>query len=211
MRFPSLAYFLPLHAFFTTINAQDTSLAAVKAAFDAADLPEDIFLTFDPSVLLEVTFPETSGKDIILHAGIHVPQNDTAGPPSFAVIGHAGKGPFVVAAIDPDAPTPQDPTDAEIRHFLGANFFASVDEPVQHLTNVTPAISEFIQPTPPAGSPAHRYTFLLFNQPPGFNSQTLVNSSTSVENFNLSSFALATGLGHPIGGTFMLVAPEPTT
>ncbi|KAE9402302.1 PEBP-like protein [Gymnopus androsaceus JB14] len=210
MHFPSLAHLLPVLSFFITTNAQDTSLAAVKAAFDAADLPEDIFFTFDPSVLLEVTFPEASGKDIVLHAGIHVPRNDTAGPPTFAVIGPAGKGPFVVATIDPDAPTPQDPTSAEIRHFLGGNFFAS-GEPVQHLTNVTPAISEFRQPTPPAGSDAHRYTFLLFNQPPGFNGQNLVNSTTSVSNFNLSSFALATGLGQPIGGTFMLVAPDPTT
>ncbi|KAF9068630.1 PEBP-like protein [Rhodocollybia butyracea] len=211
MHFPRITHLLLLVASFIVTNAQDTSLAAVKAAFDEANLPEDIFFTFDPTVLLEVTLPQTSGKDIVLHAGIHVPRNDTAGPPSFAIGGEAGNGPFVVAAIDPDAPTPQDPTDAEIRHFLGGNFFTLRGGEPERLTNTTPAISEFRQPTPPVGSPAHRYTFLLFHQPLGFNSQTLVNSTTSVELFNLSSFAEATGLGQPIGGTFMLVAPEPTT
>ncbi|KIK69882.1 hypothetical protein GYMLUDRAFT_152051 [Collybiopsis luxurians FD-317 M1] len=112
------------------------------------------------------------------------------------------------AAVDPDAPTPQDPTSTEIRHFLGGNFFGSPGEP-EHLTNFTSAISEFRQPTPPAGSDAHRYIFLLFDQPEGFNNQMVINSTTSVQNFNLSSFALATNLGQPIGGTFMLVAPDP--
>ncbi|KAF9073593.1 PEBP-like protein [Rhodocollybia butyracea] len=210
MHFPHITRLLLLVASFVATNAQDTSLAEVKAAFEAVDLPEDIFITFDPTVLLEVTFPEPGAKDIILHAGIHVPRNKTAGPPSFAVNGDAGTGPFVVAVIDPDAPTPQDPSEAEIRHFLGANFFASRGEP-QPLTNRTPAISNFLMPTPPAGSPPHRYTFLLFHQPAGFNQQTLVNSTTSIENFNLSSFAEATGLGRPIGGTFMLTGPEPTT
>ncbi|KAF5376833.1 hypothetical protein D9757_008895 [Collybiopsis confluens] len=187
-----------------SVHAQDKSLVAVKAAFKAAQIPEDIFFTFDPTVLLEVTLPQPSGESITLHAGINLPRNATAGPPSFAVVGPAGKGPFVIAAVDPDAPTPQAPTNAEIRHFLGGNFVGSRGEP-ESLTNSTPAISEFRQPTPPAGSDAHRYTFLIFNQPRGFNNQTLVNSTTSVSNFNLSSFALATGLGQPIGGTFMLL------
>jgi hypothetical protein len=52
-----------------------------------------------------------------------------------------------------------------------------------------------------------RYIFLLFNQPAGFNQQTLVTPDTSVQNFNISAFAKAVGLGNPIAGTFMLVAP----
>ncbi|THU84051.1 PEBP-like protein [Dendrothele bispora CBS 962.96] len=201
------ALVLPL---FTVAYAQDTSLRTVRQAFEAANIPEDIEINFNPSVLLEVTFPQPSGKSITLHAGVQLPRNATAGPPTFAVQGAAGRGPFVVATVDPDAPTPQDPTEAQIRHFLGSDFFASGGEPAP-LTNRTPAISDFLQPTPPAGSPAHRYIFLLFNQPAGFDRQTLVNSTTDIANFNISSFAEATRLGNPIGGTFMLVAPDPTT
>lgn len=54
----------------------------------------------------------------------------------------------------------------------------------------------------------HRYIFLLFKQPPGFDSQTAVTPSTPISLFNISAFGEATGLGAPIGGTFMLVAPD---
>jgi phosphatidylethanolamine-binding protein len=56
----------------------------------------------------------------------------------------------------------------------------------------------------------HRYIFLLFNQPEDFDSQTAVTPDTPINLFNLSSFAEAVGLGDPLGGTFMLVAPDPT-
>jgi hypothetical protein len=79
----------------------------------------------------------------------------TAGPPHFSVLGPATQGPFVVAAVDLDAPTPQAPTSAQIRHFLGGNFIRSPSKSLL-LSNTTPAISEFRQPTPPAGSDPHR-------------------------------------------------------
>ncbi|KAF5362919.1 hypothetical protein D9758_007090 [Tetrapyrgos nigripes] len=207
MQFRLAALILP---FLSLVYAQDTSLTTVKRAFEAANIPEDIDIKFDPSVLLEVTFPQASGRSITLHAGVQLPRNATAGPPTFTVRGNAGHGPFVVATVDPDAPTPQDPTEAEIRHFLGSDFFASGGNPAP-LTNRTPAISEFLQPTPPAGSDAHRYIFLLFNQPANFDQQTVVTSNTSISGFDISAFAKATGLGNPIAGTFMLVAPDPTT
>ncbi|RDB16016.1 Protein D2 [Hypsizygus marmoreus] len=195
----------------TLVAAQDTSLRAVKLAFDAADISSDLSITFNPKVLLQVTLPQPTGEPITLHAGIQLPRNSTAGPPSFSVVGPIGSGPFVVAAVDPDAPTPQTPTNAQIRHLLAPNFFprrrlAAV------LVNTTAALSEYRQPTPPAGSDAHRtfssYIFLLFNQPAGFNSQTLVTPTTPINLFNISSFAASTGLGSPIAGTFMLVAPD---
>ena len=52
------------------------------------------------------------------------------------------------------------------------------------------------------------YIFLLFDQSEEFNKQTLVTPSTSFEHFNISAFASAVNLGQPIGGTYMLVAPQ---
>lgn len=190
---------------------QDTSLSAVKRAFEAADIPNDLSITFNPRFLLEVTLPQPTGASITLHAGVQLPRNATAGPPSFAVAGSAGAGPFVVAAVDPDAPTPQSPTSAQIRHLLAPNFAArnNPSADIHPLVNSTAAISPYRQPNPPAGSDAHRYIFLLFRQPAGFNNQTLVTPTTPVQLFNISSFAAATRLGAPIAGTFMLVAPNP--
>lgn len=188
--------------------AQDTNLTAVKEAFDSAHIPTDLGIAFNPRFLLEVSFPQAPGY-ITLHAGLPVPRNATVGPPSFTALGTAQTGPFVIISVDPDVPTPQNRTLAQIRHLLAPNFSALDSAPVfRLLTNSTPAISPYLQPGPPAGSPAHRYIFLLFDQPEGFNDQTLVTQTTPIALFNVSAFAAATGLGAPIAGTFMLVAPD---
>jgi hypothetical protein len=43
---------------------------------------------------------------------------------------------------------------------------------------------------------------LLFDEPPSFKYQTLINPSSSPLQFNISAFVEATGLGAPLGGTF---------
>ncbi|KAI0785189.1 phosphatidylethanolamine-binding protein [Abortiporus biennis] len=193
---------------------QDTSLATVKNAFNTANIPTDAQINFNPSVLLEVAFPQAAGRPVQVHAGIQLPRNATAIPPTFSVRDRAflPRQEFVVAMVDLDAPTPQTPTSAQIRHFLGGNFHTvpSLGDQ-ERLVNETQAISNFLQPTPPAGSDPHRYVFLLFEQPNGFNQQTLVTGNTSIANFNISSFASEVGLGNPIGGSFILVGPDPTT
>ncbi|PSS37079.1 hypothetical protein PHLCEN_2v1118 [Hermanssonia centrifuga] len=174
-----LAVLSSLLALFLSIGAtQDTSLATVKAAFDAANIPNDIHITFNPTVLLEVTFPEAAGPPVAVTAGVQLPRNGktyacgkgfvispcsytaTVGPPTFAVRGNIRRGQtFLVATVDPDAPTPQDPTVAQIRHLLAPNFVL-VDGNSRHhtkaLVNETAPISPWQQPTPPAGSDAHR-------------------------------------------------------
>ncbi|KIM44804.1 hypothetical protein M413DRAFT_25227 [Hebeloma cylindrosporum] len=205
MLFPAFLYLVTLCAL---ALAQDVNLAEVKKAFNNAQIPGNLTLAFNPKVLLEVTFPQLSGTPITLHAGIQLPRNATAGPPHFSVLGPAKRDPFVVAAVDLDAPTPQAPTSSQIRHFLGGNFIKSPGQS-SLLSNTTPAISEFRQPTPPAGSDPHRYVFLLFRQSKDFNEQTLVTPTSPIQLFNISQFSSAVGLGEPIGGTFMLVGPPP--
>jgi phosphatidylethanolamine-binding protein len=86
----------------------------------------------------------------------------TVGPPRFSIRG-AATGPFVIAAVDPDVPTPQTRTGIQIRHFLGGNFFATRSLAGYHvLKNSTVAISHFIQPNPAAGSTAHRCVVLMY-------------------------------------------------
>ncbi|KAJ3483642.1 hypothetical protein NLI96_g6171 [Meripilus lineatus] len=180
---------------------------AVCQDISLTEIPNDTSIVFQPSVLFEVAFPQVSGSSIEVNAGIQLPRNSTAIPPRFSVRNgglHPGSS-FVIAMIDLDAPTPQAPTLSQIRHFLGGNFHPTPGgRGTQDLVNSTVALSDFLQPTPPAGSDPHRYVFLLFNQPKGFNQQTLVNATTSVTNFDLSQFSADVGLGDPIGGTFIL-------
>jgi hypothetical protein len=111
----------------------------------------------------------------------------TAGPPQFALYRSEGDstsstttddGPFVVVAVDLDAPTPQAPTVAQFLHFIGGGYHPSdtpqIPRPQRrtlkgmrtrspgpalvnmNLVNDTPAMVEFLQPQPPQGSDPHR-------------------------------------------------------
>lgn len=89
---------------------------------------------------------------------------DTANQPIFALLDpahptvNAGPGPFVIAALDPDAPSPTNTSNAEVRHFLGGNFVprtlpgqnSGASGPL--LANTTAAISNWRQPTPTIGN-----------------------------------------------------------
>ncbi|KIK65728.1 hypothetical protein GYMLUDRAFT_159200 [Collybiopsis luxurians FD-317 M1] len=200
MRFFSyLPYLLPL---FTLARAQDVDIEQVKFRFQTANIPLDLDIEFDPTVLFDIAWPQSSGPAIPTVSGDFINQNQTAGPPTFALQEAQGSGPFVVAMVDPDAPDPRTPTEAQIRHFLGGNFKVGANNA---LVNSTPAITEFEQPNPPAGSEAHRYVLLVFKQPANFNNQQLVTPATSRDNFNISAFARETGLGNAIAGTFIEV------
>ncbi|EJC98052.1 PEBP-like protein [Fomitiporia mediterranea MF3/22] len=214
--FKSLTSLLSIASLALFTFGQDTSLDTVVSAFNDANIPANASITFDPTTLLEVSFPQASGPQVNVTAGVQLPRNQTAIPPVFGILNASStvaNETFVVAMVDLDAPTPQDPSSAQIRHFLGGNFVAGPADAdgLQLLSNSTPALSEFQQPTPPAGSDPHRYVFLLFDQPADFNNQTEVNSTTSIANFNISQFALDVGLGNPLGGTFILVGPDPST
>ncbi|KAF9522744.1 phosphatidylethanolamine-binding protein [Crepidotus variabilis] len=202
-------------AFFTLANAQDADLGVVKKTFEDAKIPQSLAITFDPCALLEVIFQtDVTKAPIQVVAGVTLQKNDTNTRPTFSVATPENKGvkaddlgPFVLSMVDPDAPTPQNPTVAQIRHFLAGNFYIESEGANSQLVNKTPAISDWRAPNPTQGKDAHRYVFLLYKQPSGFESQTLVNSTTPISTFNISQFAEATGLGQPIAGTFILVAP----
>ena len=67
-------------------------------------------------------------------------------------------------------------------------------------------IVKYFQPSPPAGDPPHRYTFLLYSQPDNFKIPAKYSTlSTSVLGFDPVAFAAAAGLGEPKAATFMQV------
>ncbi|KAF9555136.1 PEBP-like protein, partial [Agrocybe pediades] len=165
---------------------------------------------FQPRVQLHVLFPQNTTNTLIsVTPGEQLQRNETALAPSYRMAGEAGTdGPFLIVMVDPDAPTPQNRSYSVVRHFMGGNYVVSHGKGSrrhrhQHnLMNVTEAIAPY------HGARPSTYIFLIYNQPPDFDKQTLVTPAASRFFFNLSSFASATGLGQPIGGNFMLVGPD---
>lgn len=126
---------------------------------------------------------------------------------------------FLLVMIDPDAPTPDNPSASAILHWMAPNLAAITAPqdfgPLQGqsvLMNSTPNVAPFIPPGPPPTSAAHRYLLFLFAQPtPGpfvvpaafaqFNAQNRVQ-------FDLNKFVAAAGLGSPLAVNFMYVSSQ---
>ncbi len=135
-----------------------------------------------------------------------------------------GHGPFVLAIVDLDVLTPQNPNVSQIRHFLGGNFFIWKQHGL--LINTTPAITEFTGSYPANTLDPHwwalfsclprilsfwsisRYILLLFKQPPWFNKQQEIIPEMDCRYFNISQSAEKVGFGNPLGGTFFYAVPH---
>ncbi|KAL0957020.1 hypothetical protein HGRIS_003121 [Hohenbuehelia grisea] len=201
-------------------TAQEVTTDSVSDAFTQARVVPDVLRSFEPQGVLEVVFtdPSTSNQ-IRVTPGMNLTPAQTANRPNFGVSGlppSFAPQSFVLAFIDPDAPTPSNRTLAQVRHLLGGDFAleGQLNETTPLLANKSEAITEYLGPGPPPGSGPHRYVVLLFNQNTTPNqtfpsvSASFANSTTPRIGFNVTRFAEETGLTGPVAGTFFFVAPE---
>ncbi|EIW61216.1 PEBP-like protein, partial [Trametes versicolor FP-101664 SS1] len=191
------------------------TISDVTSAFTAAKIVPDVLPAFNPTGILNVVFLDnTTGSSVNVTPGENLTREQNALRPQVFLTTNDtsfAQQTFVLAMVDPDAPTPQSPTVAQIRHLLAPGIQANGSLAAgAALVNNTPAISDFLRPTPPAGSDPHRYILLLFVQPANFTTvaSQFVNASTPISNFNISLFAEQVGLGSPIAGNFFLTGPD---
>ncbi|KAE9407022.1 PEBP-like protein [Gymnopus androsaceus JB14] len=189
------------------------SVSTVKQAFGEAGVVPDVTTSFSPVALLDVAYT-SANSPIYVNPGGNLTTPQTENIPSFWLTYNNASlvnETFVLAMVDPDAPTPQNKSLAQIRHLILGDLHleGSASSGTALLVNSTPALSDYISPGPPNGSDPHRYTLLLYVQPSGFQqiAPTLVNASTPITSFNLTSFVEVVGLGTPIAGTFFFEGP----
>jgi hypothetical protein len=111
-------------------------------------MPKSSFL--EQALLEMVSSQPLLGQMLISRLFVH---KDTLLVPQFSVEGVQG-GSFVLAIVDPDAPSRANPTISQIRHMLAANFSVSSNRssfaPRSFvLQNSTAAINEYIPPVSP--------------------------------------------------------------
>ncbi|KAF7352589.1 PEBP-like protein [Mycena venus] len=193
----------------------NTSLTDVSTAFSKAGIVPGVIPVFKPTGLLDVVFTVPATQQAVnATPGTNLTTQQTANEPQFVLAPSdttsASNAEFVVALFDPDAPTPQNTTFAQFRHFLGAGYRWSADTGV--LTNTTAALTEFVPPGPPPYSDPHRYLVLVYVQSEDFASKvpSILNASTPRTNFNMTAFSDALGLGAPFAGTFFFTGPDST-
>ncbi|KAI0775962.1 phosphatidylethanolamine-binding protein [Trametes elegans] len=196
-------------------NSTNVTVSEVVQAFDSAKVVPDVLPSFNPTGLLSVVFLDnTTGTSVSVTPGLNLTREQNALLPLVFLTSNdtsLAQETFVLAMVDPDAPTPQNPSAAQIRHLLAPGLRTNGSLATgASLVNTTPAISNFLRPSPPAGSDPHRYTLLLFVQPANFTTVApkFVNASTPINNFNISLFAQEVGLGSPVAGNFFLTGPD---
>ncbi|KAI0058827.1 PEBP-like protein [Artomyces pyxidatus] len=194
-------------------TATEPSVQDAQTALNQAGIAPDVVPTFSPTSILDVVYNDpTTNQAIVVEPGKNLTVAQTVNEPQFFLTSNdssVASKTFLLAFVDPDAPTPQNRSLSDIRHVLAPNLHISGTANRALLVNSTPAITDYLAPGPPPGSGPHRYTVLLFVQPDNFSSAAagLVDQSTPRTNFNLTTFAQKTGLGDPIAGTFFLTGP----
>ncbi|KAL0640592.1 hypothetical protein Q9L58_000256 [Maublancomyces gigas] len=182
-------------------------LAKVAAQFKTAGIVPDVLPRFNPSALAYLTFVyPNSTSSTITSPGLRIGRDDAQLPPVLSIQGLSDHKRYVGVVVDPDAPSRADPTRRSIRHYLAPDLSLGQSSvyvgDAKVLVNATAAANDFRGPNPPAGSGPHRYVFLLYVQPAGFEYSFLDLADRA--GFNLSGFAERTGMGDPVAGTYFL-------
>ncbi|KAH7719639.1 phosphatidylethanolamine-binding protein [Aphelenchoides avenae] len=109
-------------------------------------------------------------------------------------VDYDGDGFYTFMMVDPDAPSPTDPTARCWVHWLIYNVPMSV-------VNEGAVIQAYNPPTPPPGSGYHRYVLMAFEQSAGWIRQK--PSYSGISGFNVTDFAKQNGLKMPpVAGNF---------
>ncbi|THU78255.1 PEBP-like protein [Dendrothele bispora CBS 962.96] len=137
---------------------------------------------FYPSVLFSVIYP--SGREGILNTELTIEDaldepevNFTPMVASDEFTGDStsndSETSYTLVMTDPDAPSRANPTSKEFRHWVitGLKAPAQSSDKTGNLTalKTKPSTTPYRPPGPFPGSGLHRYTFLLFQEPPGFS------------------------------------------
>ncbi|KDN45027.1 hypothetical protein RSAG8_05200, partial [Rhizoctonia solani AG-8 WAC10335] len=203
-------YVYAASALATPMGYRYPTLSQVRERFTSEGVVPDVLASFNPTGFLYLTYTgelsDGTNAKVVL-PGTSFARNDTLNTPQFSVNG-INNGTYLIAIVDPDAPSRANPTVSQIRHMFATNFVASDTRSSfasrsTVLQNSTAAVSPYFPPNPPVGSGAHRYIALLYAQPSNFDVASL--NTTQFAKFNISSFAASAGLGEPLAGTFLTV------
>jgi len=75
---------------------------------------------------------------------------------------------YTALMLDPDAPAPNDPASAPIRHWVAGNIDgADLQSGFSNISAGVDTLQDYTGPNPPPGSKPHRYGVFLFEQPNG--------------------------------------------
>ncbi|KAJ7689669.1 phosphatidylethanolamine-binding protein [Mycena rosella] len=191
--------------------------SAVTASLAKAKIIPDVIGSFRPTAFLSILLPSgpaTLGAEVPLSETVEPPRIVIAAAPSDADIGEEGlvknQTRYTLAMFDPDAPSAAQPTSSQFRHWVITGL-TPTDDPAAPALQPTPAANAYRPPGPPKGSGIHRYTFVLFREPPNFSlpegASELDPSIEARRRWDAVKFGERNGL-QMVGAAFYLVRGE---
>ncbi|KAJ7480831.1 PEBP-like protein [Mycena latifolia] len=154
----------------------DPLSTATAALASAGLIPSVLDPAFRPTALLSIVLPSgpvALGAEVALPDTVDPPGIVIAAAPSESDLGDdgllkSGEARYTRGMLDPDAPSAAQPTSSQFRHWVITGLTVPED-PTQPALQPTPAANAYRPPGPPKGSGIHRYTFVLFREPPNFS------------------------------------------
>ncbi|KAI2618009.1 putative protease inhibitor [Hypomontagnella submonticulosa] len=110
----------------------------------------------------------TVGKHANVQPGDYIPKADATSEPELSFASLSPDKTYLVIGIDLDAPFPSFAFLGPILHWIQPGLKTSEEGGVS-LKSADPFIANYAAPGPPPGSSPHRYVFLLYEQPEGFD------------------------------------------
>jgi phosphatidylethanolamine-binding protein (PEBP) family uncharacterized protein len=186
-------------------------ISAIGTDFKTFDLVPDLIPSFNPSALMNITFPGVGlispGQNMSMQQVASAP-NVTITPANSSV---PTKGNFTLMMVDARAVGTNE-SNGQILHWL-ANFATLKPGSPSSSLDVSTAgglvVTNYVSPAPPVGTGIHRYVIMLFSQAPSFSppAGNLSTANVGVDlYFHITEYISSANLGLPIAGMFFEVA-----
>ncbi|KAJ9606248.1 hypothetical protein H2200_009209 [Cladophialophora chaetospira] len=181
-----------------------STLAAVVAAQSAPNFAVQV------QTNLRVDFLKSSTS--VSPAGLLLPRDDVLDAPNaYGPADATEEATYILFMVDEDVDTGNGPR-VQLLHYFLPNLVG-----IKHKLSVQPGASDattavgadYVEPGPPPGDIAYRYTLLLYPQPANFSVPAAYASFSPPANvnvrypFNMSGLAEAAGLGQPIAANWI--------
>ncbi|KXS18178.1 PEBP-like protein [Gonapodya prolifera JEL478] len=164
----------------------------VKTAFQESGIIPDVIGDITPTIDLSIKYSEkiqaTLGNELSptdTQSAPHIILNDPHGSSSTR---------YVLAMVDPDAPSRESPSNAQYVHWV-TEMAGSGTKPT-----VKRDLVQYMGPAPPSGTGFHRYVFLLYRHEGKVHFKS--EPPKDRKNFNVAKWSQENGIGDPVGGEF---------
>ncbi|PYI03952.1 PEBP-like protein [Aspergillus sclerotiicarbonarius CBS 121057] len=146
-----------------------------------------------------------------VHPGQYLSKADAAYPPRLSFQRLKACGTYMVVCLDLDAPFTSFNLLSPVLHWIQPGLLPVPTESGNYFLRVAaPFVADYMGPNPPPRAAPHRYIFILFEQPPGFEVQHHAppNGNTlgkwSRLRYNFDGWAKSIGLGPVVGANYFV-------